>query len=139
MHGGGHEVIRNGNITGTLTHKSRSIVIEICKQQPTTRLHPVSFHSHLSSSSRGSQAPFQPLTGLTTIMNADSDNSSQMVTIPPQLSRKLVQTFAPDGTNSKRVPAETASAVSELLRRFIVEARSRASIEVCKSCSNAHG
>jgi predicted ATP-dependent protease len=58
-----------------------------------------------------------------------SNNNSEKPTIPPELSRKLVQAFAPPGQNAKRVPADTAQAVSELLRQFVVEARARASIE----------
>jgi tRNA uridine 5-carbamoylmethylation protein Kti12 len=70
---------------------------------------------------------------MTTPKNNDDDTnaarSNEAPTIPPELSRRLLQEYdAPDG--SKRIPNETAKAVSELLRLFVVEARSRASIEV---------
>jgi hypothetical protein len=63
--------------------------------------------------------------------NDDDTNarSNEAPTIPPELSKRLLQEYnAPEG--SKRIPNETAKAVSELLRLFVVEARSRASIEV---------
>ena len=54
--------------------------------------------------------------------------------IPPELIRQLLQwgVGRKDVERpSKRIPMETAKAASELVRLFIQEARSRASIEVC--------
>jgi hypothetical protein len=56
-----------------------------------------------------------------------SDNSKP--TIPPELSKQLLKANFPAG-DQKRIPNETAKAVSELLRLFVLEARSRASLEV---------
>ena len=51
-------------------------------------------------------------------------------TVNPELVRQLVmKKGAPTNKNAKRCSREAASAASELLRLFIVEARSRASIE----------
>jgi hypothetical protein len=49
--------------------------------------------------------------------------------IEPELTRNLLQFRQNDG-QPKRITTETAKAASELLRLFILEARSRASIEV---------
>jgi hypothetical protein len=57
------------------------------------------------------------------------DNSK--ATIPPELSKQLLKANLPDDVQ-KRIPNETARAVSELLRLFVLEARSRASLEVSK-------
>jgi hypothetical protein len=69
--------------------------------------------------------------------NDDQGNASSMrePTIPPELSKKLLQSYKPDG--SKRVPNETAKAVSEVLRMFVIEARARASIEVSCRCRSS--
>ena len=63
-------------------------------------------------------------------MSSDDDNNDNptVPTIPPELSRKLLQVFAPTAT-TKRIPNDTAAAVSEVLRKFVLEARARASIE----------
>jgi hypothetical protein len=60
--------------------------------------------------------------------NNDDNTTTNEPTIPPELSKKLLQMYKPDG--SKRIPNETAKALSEVLRIFVVEATSRASIEV---------
>lgn len=66
---------------------------------------------------------------MTTSNSNDSKNGGDEPPIKPELSKKLLQIYnTPEG--AKRIPADTAKAVSELLRLFIIEARSRASIEV---------
>jgi hypothetical protein len=52
------------------------------------------------------------------------------IIIPSEVSKKLVQEFRPENMNAKRISTETAAAVSEALRQFVIEAHSRASIEV---------
>mmetsp|Transcript_15232 Transcript_15232/g.31477 ORF Transcript_15232/g.31477 Transcript_15232/m.31477 type:complete len:147 (-) Transcript_15232:1554-1994(-) len=52
-------------------------------------------------------------------------------TIPQEVSKKLVESFPPDTAGSGiRVSQETAAAISEALRLFLVDAHHRASIEV---------
>lgn len=51
-------------------------------------------------------------------------------TIPQEVSKKLVESFPPDTAGSGiRVSQETAAAISEALRLFLVDAHHRASIE----------
>ncbi|KAG7361934.1 CENP-S associating centromere protein X [Nitzschia inconspicua] len=53
-------------------------------------------------------------------------------TIPQALAKQFVQSFPPSHlttTSNKRVSVETATAMSEVIRLFVVEAHSRASIE----------
>jgi hypothetical protein len=61
-------------------------------------------------------------------------NPQHPYTIPHDLSRNLVQFFPPPHASSaKRVPPDTAAAMSEVLRLFVVEAHARASVEVSKT------
>jgi hypothetical protein len=59
----------------------------------------------------------------------DDDSTRVEPCIEPELARNLLQFRQNDG-QPKRITTETAKAASELLRLFILEARSRASIEV---------
>ena len=47
-------------------------------------------------------------------------------TIKPELAKKILSHAGCE----KRIPNETAEAVSEVLRMFVIEARARATIEV---------
>jgi hypothetical protein len=52
-------------------------------------------------------------------------------TIPVGLSKKLVQELCPPEMSSKKMTSDAAaSALSEVIRRFVVEVHSRATIEV---------
>jgi hypothetical protein len=54
-------------------------------------------------------------------------------TVPQELSKSLVQFFPPPYVScTKRVSTDAASAVSEVLRLFVVEAHARASVEVSR-------
>jgi hypothetical protein len=62
-----------------------------------------------------------------------STNPSLPPTIPPSVSKQLVAIVGKgisSDSSSKRVPPDTAEAVSEALRIFVREAHRRASIEV---------
>ena len=64
------------------------------------------------------------------IGNASSSTSaSKQATIASELSKKIMTNFGCD----KRIPNDTAEAVSEVLRMFVIEARARASIEVSRT------
>ncbi len=56
----------------------------------------------------------------------EGSSSNKQATIGADLSKKMISRSICD----KRIPNETAEAVSEVLRMFIIEARARASIEV---------
>lgn len=62
------------------------------------------------------------------------NNAVNDPSIPPELSKHLLQMYNPD--ESKRIPNETAMAISEVLKTFVVEATSRASIEVSPSAKS---
>jgi hypothetical protein len=57
--------------------------------------------------------------------SSSSAPSSKQSTIASELSKKIMTNFGCD----KRIPNDTAEAVSEVLRMFVIEARARASIE----------
>lgn len=57
--------------------------------------------------------------------------NNKPATIRPELSRKLLSHVGCE----KRIPNETAEAVSEVLRMFVIEARARATIEVSQLSS----
>ena len=61
-------------------------------------------------------------------------------TIPPAVSKQLAILVGDSDANggSKRVPQESAEAISEALRLFVKEAHRRASIEVSVFCFVAH-
>ena len=63
----------------------------------------------------------------------DNEITSTEPSLQPELTQRLLQLHSNEG-HPKRIPNETAKAASELLRLFIIEARSRASIEVSKRC-----
>jgi hypothetical protein len=66
---------------------------------------------------------------MTTISTSNHDNNEP--SIPEELSKQLIQLYTPPGGGSgKRIPKETAKAVSEVIRMLVLEARSRASVEV---------
>ena len=48
--------------------------------------------------------------------------------ISPELCKQLVQMYTPADDTSKRIPKETARAVSEVIKLMVLEARSRALI-----------
>lgn len=51
--------------------------------------------------------------------------------VSSELAKKLIQSCTPpDGGPAKRIPKDTAKAISELLRMLVVETQSRASVEV---------
>ena len=59
--------------------------------------------------------------------------------VSSELAKKLIQSYTPpDGGPTKRIPKDTAKAVSELLRILIVETRSRASVEVGYFCIDVY-
>lgn len=65
---------------------------------------------------------------MTTSTNSHENDDTE---IPSELSKQLIQIYTPlDGSAGKRIPKETAKAVSEIIRMLILEARSRASVEV---------
>jgi hypothetical protein len=54
-------------------------------------------------------------------------------TVPPELSKSFVQSFPPPYPSStKRLSTDTAAAMSEVVRLFVVEAHARASVEVSR-------
>jgi hypothetical protein len=66
---------------------------------------------------------------MTTTSTSNHDDNEP--SISPELSKQLIQLYTPPGGGSaKRIPIETAKAVSEVIRMLVVEARSRASVEV---------
>ena len=61
----------------------------------------------------------------------NTTKTKQAPTIPHEVSKKLVLSFPPDTVSSgKRVALEAATAISEALRLFLVDAHHRALIEV---------
>lgn len=58
--------------------------------------------------------------------NDNESSNKQQATIKPELTKKILIHTGCD----KRIPNETADAVSEVLRMFVIEARARATIEV---------
>ncbi|CAJ1929122.1 unnamed protein product [Cylindrotheca closterium] len=56
-----------------------------------------------------------------------------------ELSKKLIQSYTPpNGGTTKRIPNDTAKAISELLRIFVVETQARASVEAeCDAVEDA--
>jgi hypothetical protein len=60
----------------------------------------------------------------------DDDPTRTEPCIEPELTRNLLQFRQNDGQPKRKITTETANCTSELLRLFILEARSRASIEV---------
>ena len=61
--------------------------------------------------------------------SASNNNKNSRPTIPPELSKQILKAHLPEG-DQKRITNETAKAVSELLRLFVLEAQSRALLEV---------
>jgi hypothetical protein len=57
-------------------------------------------------------------------------------TVSQELSKSLIQSFPPPyASSTKRVSTDTAAAMSEVLRIFVVEAHARASVEVRRNAS----
>lgn len=64
-----------------------------------------------------------------------SSNKQEQLTIRPDLSKKILNQSGCD----KRIPYQTAEAISEVLRMFVVEARARATIEVRQNVQYLQG
>lgn len=65
-------------------------------------------------------------------MTTKASNNENESSIPQALSKQMLQLVTPpDGhSNKKRIPKETAQAVSDILRMLVLEARSRATLQV---------
>lgn len=50
--------------------------------------------------------------GTTTTTTTTGSTNQQQPTIPPEVSKKILQTFKPDSACTKRIPLDTAAAVS---------------------------
>ena len=62
--------------------------------------------------------------------NSTNNQDENKPGISPELSKQLIQMYAPGDDAGKRIPKETAKAVSEVIKILVLEARSRASITV---------
>ena len=60
--------------------------------------------------------------------NRPTMSQSNTPEISPELCKQLLQMYTPADDTSKRIPKETARAVSEVIKLLVLEARSRALI-----------